>query len=47
MIKEYLEYYKMDYTLSVYLPEVAMQGQSHQVSKEELAEKSGLSAGAQ
>jgi len=27
MIKEYLEHYKMDYTLSVYLPEIAMQGQ--------------------
>ena len=26
MIREYLEHYKMDYTLSVYLPEIAMQG---------------------
>lgn len=36
LIKEYLEHYKMDYTLSVYLPEIAMQGQQHQVSRDEL-----------
>lgn len=29
LIKEYLEYYKMDNTLSVYLPEVDMQGKEH------------------
>jgi hypothetical protein len=40
LIKDYLEHYKMDYTMSVYLPEVAMQGQ--QVSKQELAKKSGI-----
>ena len=34
----------MDYTMSVYLPEIAMQGQQHQMSKEELTEKAGLSA---
>lgn len=33
----------MDYTLSVFLPEIAMQGQQHQVSREELGEKAGLS----
>ena len=43
MIKEYLEHYKMDYTMSVYLPEIAMQGQQHQVSRDELAQKAGLS----
>lgn len=42
LIKEYLEHYKMDYTLSVYLPEIAMQGQQHQVSRDELVEKAGL-----
>ena len=25
LIKEYMEFYKMDYSLSVYLPEVVMQ----------------------
>ena len=34
----------MDYTLSVYLPEIAMQGQQHAVSRDELAEKAGISA---
>ena len=42
MIREYLEHYKMDYTLSVYLPEIAMQGQAHHISKEDLADKSGV-----
>jgi len=36
----------MDYTLSVFLPEIAMQGQQHQVSREELAEKAGLAPAA-
>lgn len=45
LIKEYLEHYKMDYTLSVYLPEIAMQRQEHQVARDELAERSGLAAG--
>jgi hypothetical protein len=30
----------MDYTMSVYLPEIAMQGQ--QATKQELSKKSGL-----
>ena len=42
MIKEYLEHYKMDYTMSVYLPEVAMQGQQHAVPRDELAAKAGI-----
>ena len=45
LIKEYLEHYKMDYTLSVYLPEIAMQRQEHQMARDELAERSGLAAG--
>ena len=44
LIKEYLEHYKMDYTLSVYLPEIAMQRQEHQVARDELAERSGLTS---
>ena len=32
----------MDYTLSVFLPEVAMQGQQHHVSRDQLAEASGV-----
>jgi len=40
LIKDYLEHYKMDYTLSVYLPEVAIQNQ--QVARQDLAKKSGL-----
>ena len=32
----------MDYTLSVYLPEIAMQGQQHQVARDELADRAGL-----
>ena len=46
LIREYLEYYKMDYTLSVYLPEIAMQGNQHKVPREELVQKAGLSAAA-
>ena len=38
MIREYLEHYKMDYTLSVYLPEIAMQGDRHHTSREKLVE---------
>lgn len=42
MIKEYLEFYRMEYTLSTYVPEVALQGSDSQVSREELIEKSGV-----
>ena len=42
LIREYLEYYKMDYTLSVYLPEVAMQGNEHHVSRDQLADQAGI-----
>ena len=34
MIREYLEHYKMDYTLSVFLPEIAMQGPQHHISRD-------------
>ena len=44
LIRDYLEHYKMDYTMSVYLPEIAMQGQQHVVAKEELAQRAGLPA---
>lgn len=42
LVKDFLEHYKMDYTLSVYLPEIALSGTQDQVSKEELAQKAGL-----
>jgi hypothetical protein len=38
LIKEFLEFYRMDYSLSVYLPEVSMQNES-QVNREDLAKK--------
>ena len=44
LIKEYLEHYKMDYTMSVYLPEIAMQGQQHVVAREELGQRAGLTS---
>ena len=41
LVKEYLEYYRMEYTLSVFLPEVNLQ--SHDgLSKEELCKRSGI-----
>ena len=46
LIKEYLEHNKMDYTLNVYLPEIAMQGQQHAVARDELAERAGLAKSA-
>lgn len=46
LIKDYLEHYKMDYTMSVYLPEIALSGQqSNEVSKDDLYQKSGLTKG--
>jgi hypothetical protein len=41
LVREYLEYYRMEYTLSVYLPEVALQNQENP-SKEELCKRSGI-----
>ena len=40
-MREYLEFYRMEYTLSVYLPEVAMQNQEG-LTREELCNKSGV-----
>ena len=34
----------MDYTMSVYLPEIAMQGQQHVVAREELGQRAGLTS---
>ena len=42
MIREYLEHYRMDYTLSVFVPEAAMQGQSYHISRDKLAEQTGI-----
>ena len=39
LVREYLDHYKMDYTLSVYLPEVAIQ---HSKDFKESQEKSYL-----
>jgi len=44
MIKEYLDFYRMDYTLSVYTPEAALQNEQSQ-SREEMARKAGLRGG--
>ena len=41
MIKEYLDFYRMDYTLSVYTPEAALQNEPAQ-SRDEMARKAGL-----
>lgn len=42
LVKDFLEHYKMDYTLSVYLPEIALSGAQDQVTKDELTAKAGL-----
>lgn len=42
LVKDFLEHYKMDYTLSVYLPEIALSGAQDQIPKDELAAKTGL-----
>lgn len=41
MIREFLEFYRMDYTLSVYLPEVAMSNDA--VQRDDLAKQGGVS----
>ena len=41
MVKEYLDFYRMEYTLSVYTPEAALQNEQAQ-SREELAKKAGI-----
>ena len=46
LIKDYLEFYRMDYTLSVYTPEVALQGQE-QPSRDELQRRAGINSTSQ
>ena len=41
LVKEFLEFYKLDYSLSIYMPEVNLNTQPA-TSKEDLAEKVGL-----
>ena len=41
MIKDYLDYYRMEYTLSVYMPEAALQNEPL-LSREDLASRAGL-----
>lgn len=41
MIKEYLDFYRMEYTLSVYVPEAALSNQES-LSREELQRRAGL-----
>ena len=41
LVKEFLEFYKLDYTLSIYMPEVNLNTHPA-VSREELATKAGL-----
>jgi hypothetical protein len=41
MVKEYLDFYRMEYTLSVYVPEAALSNQES-LSREELQKRAGL-----
>ena len=41
LIREFLEFYRLDYSLQIYLPEVNLNHQSA-MSKEELTRRSGL-----
>ena len=42
LVKDFLEYYKMDYTMSVYLPEIALSRSTDMLSRDEMAAKAGL-----
>lgn len=42
LVRDYLEHYKMDYSLSVYQPEAAIQNET--TTKNDLASKCGLTA---
>jgi hypothetical protein len=44
LIREYMEHYRMDYSLSVYLPEVVMQN-AEIPDRKELASAAGLTSG--
>lgn len=41
LVREFLEFYRLDYTLQIYLPEVNLNNGS-QVNKEDLARRAGL-----
>ena len=41
LIREFLEFYRLDYTLQIYMPEVNL-NQQQAMSKEELTRRSGL-----
>lgn len=43
LVKDFLEFYKLDYTLSIYMPEVNLT-QQQALTKEELSHKIGLGA---
>ena len=42
LVKDFLEHYKMDYTLSVYLPEISLSNAGEHPTKDEVAQKAGL-----
>jgi hypothetical protein len=42
LVKDFLEFYKLDYTLAIFMPEVNL-NQQNPLSKEELSKKVGLS----
>lgn len=42
LVKDFLEHYKMDYTLSVYLPEIALSNSAEDSSRDDVATKVGL-----
>lgn len=41
LIREFLEFYRLDYSLQIYLPEVNLQGQQA-MNKDDLARRAGL-----
>jgi FGFR1 oncogene partner len=45
LVRDFLEFYKLDYTLSIYMPEVNLT-QQNAMSKEELSNKVGIKDGA-
>jgi hypothetical protein len=44
LVREFLEFYRLDYTLQIYLPEVNL-NKGSSMSKEDLARRAGLTAG--
>ena len=41
LIRDFLEFFRLDYTLQIYMPEVNLNGQQA-MSKEELSRRAGL-----